>query len=242
MASRTDLEGTCPACFRTVALVERMAPKGVATSRRDLRIGRHGWSEAGGRQVGHYNQAWHVGECFGVGYQPFELSPEGTRAFVEQVLFPGALAAQNRQRYLATCPPVVVELAFPGGYDRQAHRYIHYPLCVRLQPSDNSPAPIGEYPNSVRVPTYEKAWTAQLDQATAELGHYMGEGRVLCERIRTWKLERVTKREPRVVVHAENTHRAGRLLCSFRTYSAGRNVTADHGKVTCTRCRKALGL
>ena len=62
---------TCPCCFRAMALDNHG------------KVVRHGWQEAGGRRVGQYGNAWHVGECFGVGYKPFEVSCDGTKGYLD---------------------------------------------------------------------------------------------------------------------------------------------------------------
>lgn len=61
---------TCPCCFRAMVV-------------KDGKIVRHGWKEAGGRRAGQYGNTWHMGECFGVGYEPYEVSDLGTRKFKE---------------------------------------------------------------------------------------------------------------------------------------------------------------
>lgn len=90
--AKTTTKGTCPACFRAIALSA------------DGKIARHGWSESGGRRAGEYGRAWHVGACFGVGWAPFEVSPAGTVAFLDEVLFPYALGRVTRLEVLATNP------------------------------------------------------------------------------------------------------------------------------------------
>jgi hypothetical protein len=61
---------TCPCCFRAMQV-------------KDGKMVRHGWKESGGRRQGEYGNAWHVGECFGVSYAPYEVSDLGTRKFLE---------------------------------------------------------------------------------------------------------------------------------------------------------------
>lgn len=62
--------GTCPCWFKLDS---------------NNRIVRHGWREGGGRRKGQYGRTWHSGQCFGVGYRPFEYSCEGTRHFREHL-------------------------------------------------------------------------------------------------------------------------------------------------------------
>lgn len=72
---------TCPCCFRAMVV-------------KDGKIVRHGWREAGGRRAGQYGNTWHVGECFGVGYEPYEVSDKGTRAFRKYL---GEILVQEEQ-------------------------------------------------------------------------------------------------------------------------------------------------
>jgi hypothetical protein len=63
---------TCQCCFRA------MVVKGG-------RIVKHGWQESGNRRQGQYGNAWHVGECPGTGYEPFEVSCERTKWYAEEL-------------------------------------------------------------------------------------------------------------------------------------------------------------
>jgi hypothetical protein len=67
--------GTCPVCFRNIKL------KGE-------RIMRHGWNVQGQRSQGMYGMTWHTGPCFGAGLKPFEVSSDGTKAYLSKVLEP----------------------------------------------------------------------------------------------------------------------------------------------------------
>lgn len=68
-------KGTCPACFRPMVV-------------KDDRVVRHGWKESGWRRVGEYGNVYHSTPCFCTNYKPFEVSPEGTRAYLDRVLKP----------------------------------------------------------------------------------------------------------------------------------------------------------
>jgi hypothetical protein len=70
-----DNTGTCPACFSNVKLVRG-------------HIMRHGWTVQGERARGGYGYSWHSGPCFGVSYQPFEVSSKGTQEYLSQVILP----------------------------------------------------------------------------------------------------------------------------------------------------------
>ncbi len=67
--------GTCPACFRNIKL--DAAQKMV----------HHGYQRPG---IGYI-----VGDCFCVGYLPYELSSEGTKAFLERAIRPALDAARG---------------------------------------------------------------------------------------------------------------------------------------------------
>ena len=62
-----DSTGTCPVCFHNVKI-------------RQNRMVLHGYTRPG--------YGWIEGKCFGVGYLPFELSPEGSKDFITKALEP----------------------------------------------------------------------------------------------------------------------------------------------------------
>ncbi len=230
MAKKTTLEGTCPACFRTMALVEP-AYNG------DLRIGRHGWQESGGRQVGVYGQAWHQGACFGVGHKPFEVSPEGTIAFLEQVVFPSTLNAENRVAHLAGKPPIYLEhyaYGRAGGWGRTEK----YPYTVRYQRGDVYTREV--YTGDL-LSGYETVWEREFSAAGHALSNAMREGRELCARVAGWKLGKLSERKVKgPVVHYLETG-ARKPACVRLRYPAGMRTTNEREHVTCVRCRKAIG-
>lgn len=88
--------GTCPACFANVKLHAG-------------KIMRHGWRVGGHRYKGAQGMSWHSGPCFGFGWLPFEVSREGTMAYVEKVLRPTEASLRERCRVFDTRPPIVVE-------------------------------------------------------------------------------------------------------------------------------------
>lgn len=83
--------GTCPACFMNAKLV-----KGTMI--------RHGWAVSGRRQRGVWGLTFHSGPCFGVGYQPFELSPEGTKAYLRDALIPAIAQMEDKIGKLKSRP------------------------------------------------------------------------------------------------------------------------------------------
>jgi hypothetical protein len=76
-----DNTGTCPVCFRNVKL-ERG------------KIFFHGYKRPG--------YGWLVGGCFGSGKLPFELSPEGSKEFVSQMLEPHLAQSEKQLQDLKT--------------------------------------------------------------------------------------------------------------------------------------------
>ena len=223
----TTLQGTCPACFGTFALVE-------SRTTGDLRLARHGWSEMGGRQVGSYGHAWHVGACFGVGHKPFEVSPEGTIAFVSEVVFPSALNAQRARDHYATRPAIVRD--YSASY-LDGYRYEDAPYQVRFQPGDER-----SHDRRTSYPSYEQVWSATMKQAEAVLENINTTGTTLCDRIRTWAAAEVTDRPVKGPVVHYIAEGARKPACVRLRYPAGMRTTNDKAKTTCTRCRKALGL
>jgi len=93
---KDTMRGTCPACFRAHDVDDSVLHK-------------HGWSEVGRRTVGSHGNAWHVGACFGVGRKPFEVSPEGTWAFLTEVIFPAALAGGAIVNRLRARPTLTIK-------------------------------------------------------------------------------------------------------------------------------------
>jgi hypothetical protein len=63
--------GTCPICFRNVKLTD------------NGKIWNHGYRQG-------YNRGQHYGNCYGVGYRPYELSPDGSRVFLVRFATPSA--------------------------------------------------------------------------------------------------------------------------------------------------------
>ena len=174
--------GTCPCCFRGLRVT-----KGKLT--------RHGWQEAGGRRIGEYGNAWHVGSCFGVGYLPFEVSPEGTKAYIAKVLLPARDSYEETLKRLATRPPLTVETRYdptarfrqefdpdPGTLEntRWHGQRPSRKRRLSLLPLDNGPAKVpsydGERAYTVDVTddhhpcyTYEKELASRVGEAQGSL-------------------------------------------------------------------------
>ena len=99
--------GTCPCCFRNIKLVGG-------------RMIRHGWSVEGRRQRGVHGQTWHSGPCFGaegnhgIGYEPFEISAEGTKQFLERAVRPGIERLTRQISHLEARPEQIAVEDYRG--------------------------------------------------------------------------------------------------------------------------------
>ena len=139
--------GTCPACFQNVKLL-----KG--------KIMRHGWKVGGHRQRGAYGQTWHSGSCFGHNWAPFEVSSEGTQAFLKTMVLPGLAGLKKQLAFLQGQPPVLVVQARWGGKPQQFAR---------------------------GTPEYPRHLDAAIGETQYAIKQTEEEIRVLEERIATWK-------------------------------------------------------
>jgi len=83
--------GTCPVCFANVKLIND-------------RISRHGWQVQGKRQRGVLWTTMHTGPCFGYQYEPFEISPRGSEAYLAKVLEPTLQRKQDDLEQLKRKP------------------------------------------------------------------------------------------------------------------------------------------
>jgi len=83
--------GTCPCCFRNTKMIK-------------TRMMRHGWAVSGQRQRGVWGLTWHTGPCFGVGYEPFEISPEGTKDYLKQAIEPQLKSIEKNLARLKSRP------------------------------------------------------------------------------------------------------------------------------------------
>lgn len=238
----TTTKGTCPACFRLMALSRG-------------KLSRHGWREQGGRRVGEYERAWHVGACFGVGWDPFEISPDGTVAYVKKVLVPTRTGIENRLEHLATRPPITLRLKTP--YHREKD-LTNLPFEVRLRPGDPERSAYREDSYGLTpygsIPSYEKAlgnelvfWQGQLEAVVRETDRCL-------KAIDTWEprpLKEAPKKRSGRVVHLakiiEQTYpqvggppkvvRREVAACGYYRMGFGRVlVSPDIEDVSCPKC------
>jgi hypothetical protein len=226
MTTMLQLRGTCPACFGEFQLHDDSG-KTV--------VGKHGWQEVGGRQVGVYHQAFHEGECFGFGWQPFELSPDGTWAFVNQILFPSALSEQSWiHRLTNETPDLMVQV-------RRGREL----LTIVLTPTNEEGTEEEGYNDIVngRVEyvygtAYEAERRRRLARAQNILESLMRRGAELCEAASGWKLADLKDGSPKgPTVHLK---REGARLPYCGSRSHGLRTTMVEEAVSCTWCTKAL--
>lgn len=234
----TTTKGTCPACFRLMALSRG-------------KLSRHGWQEQGGRRVGEYGLAWHVGACFGVGWDPFEVSPDGTVAYVKKVLVPTRTGIENALANLATRPTLYEEYkervrgepyGSPNAYATYRVRFDPGQLEVYDRLTHRS------YPSYDRVHKGQVAfWEGQLDAVVRETDRCL-------KAIDTWELrplqEAPKKRAGRVVhlaktiehtfpqIHAPPIVRSRQVAaCGFYRMARGSVLLSpDIEDVTCPKC------
>jgi hypothetical protein len=154
-------EGTCPVCERAARV-------------RAEKIVHHGFQRPG---RGHI-----VGDCFGVGAPPYEVSPAGTRTYLGQIIHPrlrtteaflGRLEAGEVEalHYEARVP---VPWAGPllGRSDRG---WTHWPMQVRADEIDVQ-----------RQHLWRRVYAAHVTEAQGAIGWLKGEVE-RCERlIRGW--------------------------------------------------------
>lgn len=248
-------KGTCGACFRSMTLT------GAGL------VMRHGWSEVGGtRRVGQYGNVVHTGPCFGVGWAPYEVSPDCTTAFVNQVLFPMGVGVQATQARLATRPALIYSgktwlrgepgFAGSGGLTRNEwDGYAHWQ--VRLVDGDPETCGTKFYyflpedretggkfvPDTYnKIPSYEKFLASHVAQAQASWDAVAKDGLYCLKMVREWKpaaVKTVEKKLP--LLHAARAAHAWLPQCRM---SFGRGptfrVTTDSSKVTCPKCKGYL--
>jgi hypothetical protein len=236
---RTNYRGTCPACFREMPLLE---DNGHGRLGRDLpqpdggtyRIARHGWAERGGRQLGVHGQAWHDGECFGVGYQPFELSPEGTIAFCK-TLFARALLALNTLTRLETNPEIL-----EGGHVRiylDWSSRVDAPFSARYRFGDRE----GYDCSGLFFNSYATMHQRRVEASTTEQNALCREGSKCMDRAVSWEKKPLITAQPkvktvhyRVMVDGQHTRMpARRAACGSRA-----EYSTDPTKATCKLCEK----
>ncbi len=222
-ARLVDKRGTCPACLGVFQLAD-IVGKTV--------VGKHGWQEDGGRQVGVYDVVTHVGQCFGVGYEPFELSPKGSWEFMSQVLYPRCLGHLSYLARLASGCSLMVDHKESDGRI----------TLVKLTPT-NEAGTKKFYTYRVRgefVTAYDRERNRQVAKVSAFLRQDFESGSTLCAMALAWTLQPVMDgASPPPTVHFKNEG-ARMVYCGSRSHYL--KSTAVQADTTCGRCLKALAV
>jgi hypothetical protein len=199
-------------------------------------LGKHGWQEQGGRQVGVYGRAWHTGECFGVGWAPFELSPAGTWAFLTEVIFPATLRAHGWLETLRTGTPTLTVEVYRKSV---ATTLVLTPTSPdgMVETRYYAASPDGRATLTIGT-AYEAERQRQIGRTEMEVSRLMETGASLAKAATEWKLADLKDGSPKgPTVHFKNEG-ARVPYCGSRSY--GLVTTTDASKVTCSRCQKAL--
>lgn len=245
-------KGTCGACFRLMSLTA--AGKVV----------RHGWAEVGGkRRVGEYGNVIHTGPCFGAGWDPYEVSPECTKAFVERVLFPMGVGAKATIAHYASRPDLVFEGAtfaanfascrnlrlrsvsrWGGSTGGDWDGYFHWSVKVRPGDVEWKMKVSEEDWSGTKVPSYEVLHERMMREATASWEAIAKDGLHCCRKVETWtpaEVAEVKKTGP--LVHGVHPGRSvsacGRRLRNIYG-GATLRVAKTPEEITCPKCRAAM--
>jgi len=221
--------------------VVRERKHGFAEPTFNISVGRHGWQEQGGRQVGVYGQAWHEGECFGVGWLPFEISDEGTRAYIESCLYEHALGLETALWHYAARPAIVIH-RIEKVYVSEHRGYVHAPYDVRVRPGSEEQLSgwdwVGRnHYHKIYVPSYEDALSSAISERRLALDTIRREALDCYARIAAWKWETLRDEKRVATVHFQ---RDGARLPFCGTRSHGLHTTDASAETTCSRCLKAL--
>lgn len=226
----TTYRGTCPACFREMDVKNGLMRK-------------HGWTETGGRRTGEYGNAWHTGECFGVGWAPFEVSPDGTWALLSDRLFPYALDVEKRLARYQTRPVLRVEYDFDTGENNGWGRRMRVEKRnAKLSPGENLTVETG-LPGSngycrTRDFNYERELERRVRSHERELRAVKEDGAKTYGAADGWVAKSLRVKEVKgPTVHFKRE--GGRTPCCG-SRSRFVETSSDRADTTCTRCLKAL--
>lgn len=163
---------TCPCCFRAMALDN------------NGRVVRHGWQEQGGRRVGEYGNAWHMGQCFGTGYEPFEVSCQGTKDF--HALLKRTEAEMEKGLAALEARPAKLSGSYKKGWGRNAEV-----VSFELEDDGGSLEDVLGWRDgqSRECPTGTYAWNLKnrLERAKSELRMLRADLDTLAKAIENWK-------------------------------------------------------
>ncbi len=236
--STTKPSGTCGACFRPMTLDKTG------------RVVRHGWVEQGGRRAGEYGNAWHSGSCFGCGHLPYEVSPDCTKAYLAEVLFPTALRIGMRLEHLGTNPDLLFEgRNLPPEWNAPESEG-RYDVLLRHGDPETQNMRFSAYDGEAVDDYYSKvpAYAAYHDKVVADVERdYLA---VSCEahlcilKVETWSpaaVAVVEKNAPLLHAVSDNANlrlrRSGCGRAAFSMYGARiLHTTQNAAEVTCPKC------
>jgi hypothetical protein len=165
--------GTCPCCFRSMAL------KGG-------KVVRHGWKEIGGGYG--RGRGWHSGSCFGArGFEPFEVSNRGTLEFVAvlRTYLPEAEAELAR----LVARPQRIRFTY-RGVDPVTRRYTD--LVSELEDDGGSLDALSPY-MSGRSKSYAYQLSLLINAQQRELSALRSDIQTLSEKAESWTKKEVAK-------------------------------------------------
>jgi hypothetical protein len=137
-------------CFRDICINSADTEKGVMVN--------HGYERPGCGYI--------IGNCFGVDYQPYEMSCAGTRDFLAQVVVPEVERRRETVQWLATEPKLSVKTSV-----RREGRWQE--VRVTLTKADGY--------------KYESEHRSQTLKAKSDLRNVLKDLAFLDEKVKTWK-------------------------------------------------------
>ena len=233
MGTTTTMRGLCPACFREMDVDDGVLHK-------------HGWTEGGGRKVGEYGLAWHTGSCFGVGWAPFEVSPDGTWAYLKERLFPYALDVETTLGHLRGRPTLTVPYDFDTGESLGwGHGTRKESRRVTLKPGETKKVETSCRNGYSRTRTfdYEKELEKMITAYARELRAAKADGEATYTAADTWKPAKLKEKKANGATVHYKRDGARAVFCSSRSHYL--TTSSDAAEVlaspyACSRCRKAL--
>ena len=231
-ANKVSYRGTCAWCFR------EFQSSGAKITQR------HGWQEVstsswalGGRTAGSYGNVSHNGNCSGMNYQPYELSPLGTEARQKQSQ---GLADNCAKRLveLAARPDLLSAGKADLGYNSRTYKHEYAEYGVRLAPGEVIEVEAGtEKWHSPDVHNYEEILKVRIAETEAAKARYEDDV-VFCKKmIAAWTLKEMKEFAPRkATVHYKNEGKRV-TYCGSKGFV---DSTADEDMVTCSRCIKVI--
>lgn len=214
----TKFTGTCQGCFATHSLIG-----GVLVH--------HGYRRPG---VGYI-----IGDCAGVGDQPYEISCELTKSFhkhLEGTILPNMRRALGRLE----SDPSEIALEVPD-YSKARASWAHKQPTRIVKIDRNTPSPDSNCNFWVSGNDFDRHLENSIAKVKRDIEHVTQDIAALAKRITDWvyapeKLKSYEGAKKQAVVHLANAVKSGRAVCNIRLRNA--KTTANHDEVTCTRCKK----